>query len=206
MTRQDLDREMGGVLHELNLCSHTPALGYEPMGRSGATTSRDLSGGDTGPAYFAFRYGPPFHEFHRCTSKCGHRRKQARTDAERMLVLERAKEELKSLRGGQSVREERPAGETAKQRDARIVKDYPGWAAKEVAREVRCGVNDVRQARVAAGREPDYGKEPEPEADLEARIARARELYASGHKPAQIARLLDVSRATAWRYIGKRAA
>lgn len=198
--RADLDREMREVLSALNLFSHVQAMGYEPTGR-GRSSDEPLGGsrppGDIDHVVFAREYGPPFHESTR-------RHPGARTNTRRFQVLEHAKEELKQLRGKHARRQ--PAAESLAARNERMVREGEGWTVREVAIHFRCGENEVRRARKDAGREPDLGKRPERDISAERRRARARELADRGHPVAQIARLLDVSRSTIERDLGKRAA
>lgn len=143
MNRPELDQAMRDILTKLALCSHIPATSYQPRGRSGATESRDLSGGDQGAHVHAVAYGPPFHQ---CTGACRHR-PPATTDEQRLRVLHAATDEYEHLTGQSAVKAQRPQGETAAERDARIVRDYSGWSVREVAVAVRCGEGDVRRAR-----------------------------------------------------------
>lgn len=156
MTRAEIDRRMREVLAQLSTCSHVPAAPWQPTGRSRASDEHPGGGqppGDLGEAYWAREYGPPFWEPTPGAPGC-------RTDEERLLVLERAHEDLVSIRG-RGIQERRPAGESFDARNKRIVKDYEGWPAKEVAIEVRCAERDVRKARMLDGREPEEGRKPE---------------------------------------------
>lgn len=200
MTARDaLDAEMRDVLAQLEVCSHVPANGYEPTGRSGATSSVILVGGDTGPTFLARRYGPPFHEptakYPGCT-----------TDEQRQKVIQMARDELAAIRGNGYALRERPTGETVKQRDKRIVKDGEGFTCREVAISFRCGERDVARARKAAGREPEYGRHPESDLDPEKRRARVHEMKESGMTISQIRMQLGVSRSTIERDLGQRTA
>lgn len=64
MNRAEIDAAMREVLAQLSTCSHVPAAGYGPSGGSG--TDEPLGGGrppgDLGEAVFARAYGRPFHE------------------------------------------------------------------------------------------------------------------------------------------------
>ena len=198
--RRELDREMRKVLAQLETCSHVPAAGWGPTGQSPSSDEHPggrRPPGDLGHAYFAQRYGPPFAEA--TWAHAG-----AKSDDEREAILAEARDELAHIRDPAA--RDRPIGESVDDLRARIVREGVGWTVREVAQRMRCGERLVREARKAAGRDPDYGRIPEPEADAEARRQRARELHSTGHTLAQIARLLDVSRSTIERDLGKRAA
>lgn len=199
MTRAELDAAMREVLTQLALCSHIGAAGYEPRGRSRATNSVNLVGGDKGNEYFARAYGMPFH---RPTP----RHPGCVTDEQRKHVIDTAGDELRHLRGNGRGQVSKPKGETLEQLKARIVKDGEGFPLKEVAINFRCGERIVRAAREEAGREPAFGRVPEAGPDAEARRARALELKDEGLTVTQIAKLLGVHRSTVERDLGKRAA
>jgi hypothetical protein len=186
MNRVELDAEMGRQLCQLALCSHVQAVSYEPKSRSGATKSRVLTG-DKGNHWAAADYGPPF---------APESRHSARTDAERVEVIERTKAEVEHLRGGEHMHVQRPAGETVEQRDARIVSDGQGYTLKEAAIHFRCGERDIRRARVAAGVDPDYGKAPAGVTSINERRTRVVEYRGQGHSVSAIALLLRVSKDT----------
>jgi hypothetical protein len=210
-TRAELDRQMRGVLAQLATVSHVSAAGYQPSGRSGATSSRDLSGGDLGADVFARRYGPPFHE----PTK---RWPGAQDNDHRAVVLRAARDELDHVRGrGSAVT--RPTGETAADRDHRIVHGYvdhrtgirenfEGWPPEDVAMNTGTTAARVRKIRLRAGRDPENGTELAVAAELPAaeRRRRARELAAAGSTLTQISHQLGASRSTIERDLGKRAA
>lgn len=215
--RDALDAEMAALLGQLSVCSNTAASGY---GVRGARSDEHPGGrrppGDLDTEDLARRYGPPFHI---CTSWCSHRARPAENDDQRRQVIKAARDELTHLRGYEqrtvtrddgstryeSVPLNRPvmAGETLDQLKARIVKEGEGFTVKQVAQAMRCGERIVMVARRDAGREPDLGKAPAPEADAEARRARAQQLADDGFTLAQIARLLDVHRSTIERDLGR---
>lgn len=218
MTRKELDAAMREALFGLSTCSHIPAA--NPQG--GSHSSDESKGGnrppgDLGPEHYARAYGPPFHT---CTSRCDHRVKPAVTDARRLAVLEETTDELEHLRGYGQSREPRPEGETAEQFAARIVNDGAGWSVRDAAVHFRCGEQHVRRVRKAAGREPENGEATAPRvgrpraggrfADGPAAEARRVNLIdlveRRGYTIAAAARLLGVSRSTAERDLGKRAA
>lgn len=196
--RESLDREMAAVLAQLALCSHTPAAGY---GVRGVSSDEHPGGrrppGDVGAHVFERWYGEPFHT---CSPRCKHK-PSAVNDDDRRAVVKDARAELAHLRGHGE--REAVAVETLDELKKRIVKEGEGWTVREVALRMRCGQRVVRDARAAAGREPDLGKLPEPAPDVEARRARARSMAANGYTLAQIARLLDVSRSTVERDLGR---
>lgn len=201
MTRAELDAEMRQVLLDLAMCSHVPANGYEPTGRSRATESTILVGGDTGATYFERWYGMPFHQPTAKHPGCV-------TDEQRRLVIKKAREELESLRGNgnSNGHSERPTGETATQRDMRIVKEGEGFTCREVAINFRCGERDVARARKRAGREPELGRVPESDLGAEERRARVHEMKERGMTISQIRLQLGVSRSTIERDLGQRTA
>jgi hypothetical protein len=63
--------------------------------------------------------------------------------------------ELDRLQHGPKV-----VAETRKEFWARVVRDYPGVTAPVVARAERCGVTEIRSARVAHGRTARFGHKP----------------------------------------------
>lgn len=171
---------MRRVLAELELCSHVPAAGYQPMGRSGKAEA-SIPTGDLG------------HERYR------HAYNTAGTDQKRARVLEDAKAELAAMRK-RSARA--VAEETRADRDQRIVSEGEGFTTGEVARAFRCGERDVRTARKAHGRDPDTGK-PLPGVpvgmDVLERRRQVNELREQGMSVRAIAMRLGVPRATVHR-------
>ena len=210
MNRAELDAAMREVLVQLAVCSHVPATSYQPRGRSGATDSRDLSGGDVGThTHLAREYGPPFHD--PTTRWPG-----AKTDEDRAWIIERARRELENIRGT-GVRA-RPLGETAAERDHRIVhgahdpktgkhESYEGWSPEDVAMNTGVTAAHVRKLRVRATRDQETGRPIDVQALPAAeRRRRARELDRSRVPIAEIARRLGTHRSTIERDIGRRAA
>lgn len=195
--RAALDSSMRAVLVQLAMCSHISATSYQPRGRSGATDSVDLSGGDTGrQTDYARWYGPPFHE-------PTPRHPGAKNDTERAQLVAEAQDDLKHLRGTAIV--ERPPGETVAQRDARLLKDYEGETPEDVA-ATREGVTaaHMRKIRVRAGRDQERGK-PLPPRRLPAaeRKSQARVLHDRRVPISEIARRLGVDRVTIKRDLGR---
>lgn len=191
--RAELDRQMRDVLAQIETCSHVPAAGWGPKGRSRSSDEHPGGGrppGDTGHTRFAHAYGPPFSE---ATNAYW----QARTDEDRQRVLDEARAELAHIRG----QTERPrvAGETSEQRNRRIVTEGEGFTVREVAIRFRCGERDVRRARTEADREPELGHEIEsPDRH------RVRELHGKGRTIASLTIQFGVSRSTVERWIGRR--
>lgn len=144
-----LDRQMREVLLQLAVCSHVPASGYQPRGRSGATDSRLLIGGDTGNLTFARAYGRPFAQ-----PTAGH--PGARDDHERQAVLDEARAELEHLRRGSADIELQE--ESLDELYDRIVHAGEGYTVKEVAFSLRVGERVVISARKARGRDTGLGK------------------------------------------------
>jgi hypothetical protein len=214
--RARLDAAMRDVLVQLATCSHVPAAGYQPTGRSPASDEPQggkRPPGDLGPTVYARLYGPPFFDPREQSIDAETRnlgemllvRVPATTDEEREIVLKAARNELSHLRGHET--RPRPRGETAAELAQRIVVDYEGIAAREVSYRCRCGITQVWKARASAGRDRDYGRLPPGQRlESETRRQRARELADSGHTLAQISRLLGASRSTVERDLGRRAA
>jgi hypothetical protein len=196
-----LDAEMRAVLAQLETCSHVPAAGWGPTGRSRSSDEHPGGGrppGDIGHTYFARWYGPPFHLRTPKHPGCV-------TDDQRRNVLKAAKDELGHIRGGRVARPLVP-GERREDWEKRMVKEGAGFTAKEVSIRFRCGIRDVWKVRERHDREREYGRVPEPDLDTQARRARVRELDGKGHTIAQIARLVGVHRSTVERDLGRRRA
>lgn len=227
--REALDAEMRAVLAQIEICSHVPAAGWGPTGRS--RSSDDPPGGqrppgDTGHTKFAQAYGPPFHE-----ATADH--PGARSDEDRRRVIARARSELKEIRG----LGDKPvvAGETRDQWERRLLREGEGFSAKEVAIRFRCGVRDVWKVREAprcalcgcsqvaghsgtcrarrhdveerwVSREREFGREPGADLSTKERRRRVRDLAEKGHTIAQIARLVGAHRTTVERDLGRRRA
>jgi hypothetical protein len=216
-TRVDLDRQMRAVLAQLETCSHVSAAPWGPTGRSPSSDEPQGGGrppGDIGHTYYAREYGPPFHA-------ASTRHPGAPDDAQRARIIDRARGELEHLRGQAEL--DRPEPESLEQLRARIVKQGEGWTVEKVALAMRCGERLVLEARKAAGREPDYGRVLEPaeksrrrvetgrfQADASAVERRRRQLSdlidRRGYTLANAARVLGISRSTAERDLGRRAA
>ena len=128
----------------------------------------------------------------------------AGNDDERLAVLEAARSELDAIRRS---RANPAANESKKDRDARIVRDGEGWAAREVAISFRTGIKDVWAARRAAGRELEYGQRPRDGRELsrDERRAEILRLRGAGLHPTAIADSLQLPRSTV-RYVLARAA
>jgi hypothetical protein len=200
--REQLDQRMRDVLLQLAVCSHVSAPPYEPRGRSGATTSRVLVGGDLGNHYLALAYGAPFHI---CDGHCRHRWLPAHDDHAREQVLLQAETELASIRRG--------AGLTDAQRNelkgdvAAMLEDTVGWAPEDVERSrFRISARLVRRHRRAAGLNPETGQLVDDALelagrDLEELRRRARAYKAEGKQVSQIALLLRLHRNTVRKYV-----
>jgi hypothetical protein len=193
VTRAELDRAMRAVLAELEICSHVPAAGWGPKGRSRSSDEHPGGGrppGDTGHTPFAEQYGPPFSQVTATCPGCF-------TDGQRERVLRRAQDELRSLRYGNRLS---VVGETASQRQGRIVKDAEGWSLRDAAVHFRTSEREISKARRAAKREPEFGRPVEsPDRD------RIVGLYEQGGRTiASLAIQFGVSRSTVERYVGKR--
>lgn len=190
----ELNAQMRHVLIQLSVTSTTPAAGYEPTSRSGATDSRVLAGGDTGPAtYYARQYGPPFHP---ATARWP----GAGTDARRRDLIEAATVELQQIRGGLVTPRPRFDDESLEARNARMIREGDGWKVRDVAVAFRCGEREVRKVRLEAARNPDDGRELAADAGGD-RIARARRMRQAGATTREIAEALSVHQTQVVRWL-----
>jgi hypothetical protein len=213
-SRDELDRQMRAVLAQLETCSHAPAAVPGAIANSDEPPGGQRPPGDLGHTYFARDYGPPFHE-------ASTRWPGAADDARRAAIIERARLELEHLRGHAAV--ERPEPETLEQLRARIIREGDGWTVEQVALAMRCGERLVVEARKAAGREPEFGRVPETAEPTRERVSTGRFQADSpaverrrmrlhdlidrrGYTLAGAARVLGISRSTAERDLGRRAA
>jgi hypothetical protein len=80
---------------------------------------------------------------------------QQATMADVRAVLTRARDELAAWRCRP---EPPPEGETLDDLSGRILGEGEGWTPQEVALAMRCTPSLVRKVRIAADREPDYGR------------------------------------------------
>lgn len=130
---------MRQVLARLEITSNGPISSYSPVASKGGFSSGEPTTGDTRPPhiFWARRYNA-------CID-----------DAEREHAIASAARELDEI-----TQRVYPAveGESIEDRNTRMVKDYAGWSAMDVATAFRCGVREVHKARLAAGRDKDYGQ------------------------------------------------
>jgi hypothetical protein len=128
---------MREVLLQLALTSNGRTASYDSSGGGQADHTPSLGFGDAPALHFARLWD------------------EADDDDARARVLEQAQEALQHVRksSGDPTRVESKA-----QRDARIIEQGQGIEARDVAVWARCGVTDVRKAREAASRDPDYGR------------------------------------------------
>lgn len=202
----DVDVTMRAVLTQLELTSN------------GRTASFDSSGGgDSEPAAPALGlHDAPHLEYARRYASC-------LVDEDRWKVVRAAERELAGVRR----RPTPPPGgswETLEQRNARIVKEGAGHPARAVAVSMKCGERDVERARIAAGRDPEFGRPMRtvkpaiqrgrdehraagrfaPDPEKPERADDARRMADKGMTARQIAFSLGVSYDTVRRYLGRR--
>jgi hypothetical protein len=198
--RESLDRQMRDVLLDLAVCSHARTQTFDATGRSGATDSVILSGGDRGASPWAELYGPPFHEGRvgRGATALAHDLKlpaPASTDSGRRLVLKATRAELERIRGGSRSAEMRPAGETVAERDRRVVADGQGMSPEDAAYHFRLegGERQARRIRIAAQRYPEDGTPIAGDLTTDQKRDRAREMRTRKVPLREIAAALEVS-------------
>lgn len=206
--REGLDAEMREILAQLSTCSHVPASGYQPTGRSRSSDEK-IGGsrppGDLGEAKYARKYGRPFNE--PTPDHPG-----ADTDERRRKVIDEAATELSRIRGRGVERPDPTALETEDQLVIRMLTETEGWTPEEVeASSFRMPARLVRRFRTRHTLNPETGKPPtevtgHEAADAEQRVARARELDDQGFSVRQIALMLRTSVTTVKRDLGRRKA
>lgn len=220
--RDRLDRDMRAALAQLATCSHVPAA---RAGSSTPATDESIGGkrppGDHGEAIYTRLYGPPFH--HPTAEYPG-----ARDNRARAALIREAWDEVKHLRGHGRATVERPTGESAEEFAQRIVRDGRGWPVRDAAVHFRTGEAAVRKARkngallvngVPHNVDPETGEPLMPRGtakpgrpakgddSIERRRQRLIDLTERrGHSVAAAARLVGISRSTAERDLGRRAA
>lgn len=175
-----LTRDIRQVLAELELISHGTITNYNPSMSIGEKADPRPPGG-SGAEHIFWR----------------HRYEQASTDDGRRKVIREAREELDKLRRQEP--STRSAGETTLERNVRIVKEGEGFSARQVAIHFNCGERDVRKARMAAGREPELGKQVSSRPQEKAE--KARELIGQGVSTREASRILEVGQTQIMRWI-----
>lgn len=187
--RDEIDREFGDVLAKMTVLLYGPAQAFD---KSGGRSSEHPGGRrPTGDNY-------PLHEEFR------EKYAQAVTRAERALVLADAIEaRQRVLKGPQ----ERPE-ETPEQREQRMIDDYAGWPAKDVALAMRTSASEVRHARARRALDPDTGEDPLEVPTLSAaeRQEKARRMKDQGMSAKRIALVLGVHYDTVRRDLGRKSA
>lgn len=121
------------------------------------------------------------------------------------IELERAVTWAERQIQAQQVRQApRISGETLKDRNHRIIRDYPGWSPAEVATSVRCSETEVRKARRQARLNTETGK-PRPNQPPELspfdRARQVRDLRRQGLSYRQIEERIGVTKSTAQRLL-----
>jgi hypothetical protein len=125
----------------------------------------------------------------------------ATDDEERWGVCAAAADELDHIlkSRGDATKEE-----SAKSRDARIIREGEGFKAQEVAVRFRCGVTTIHTARRNAGRDLEWGTLPR-DVDSQQRRAEIERLMSRGSSVRQAAFSLGISYNTARRALGRAA-
>lgn len=187
--RDEIDREFKAVCAKMTLLLYGPTQVFD---KSGGRSSEHPGGRrPTGDSY-------PLHE------EFSEKYAQASTKAERAQVLAEAIEaRQKVLKGPQ----ERPE-ETPEQREQRMIDDYAGWPAKDVALAMRTSASEVRHARAKRALDPDTGQDREevPSMSAAERAEKARRMKDQGMSAKRIALVLGVHYDTVRRDLGKKAA
>jgi hypothetical protein len=147
----DQDHRIRQILAQLEVTSNGTIYSYSVIGSKGAFESGAPTTGDSQPPHVYWAA-----EYNRCAS-----------DFERGKVIGKATTALEELTHRLAPRIE---GEAVEQRNRRIIRDYAGWTAQEVATHFRCGVREVWRVRDEDGRDKDYGK-PREAASKTARLA-----------------------------------
>lgn len=201
--RDEIDREFAQTLAEMTLLSYGPVSRFD---KSGGRSSEHPGGrrpqGDSNPLHheYAKRYARA-----RETDEETEQREGASTRRARRRVLDEAREALESvLRRPESAYTE----ETAEQRDQRMIDDYAGWPAKDVALKMHCTPTHVRKIRMNRALDPDTGQEREevPSMTAAERAEKARRMKDQGMSAKRIALVLGVHYDTVRRDLGKKAA
>lgn len=175
---------MRDVLLQLELVSNGRTASFDVSGSSDPDWAPSLGFGDAPHLFFAEWWA------------------RADDDAERERCLTAALRELRELRHSSG---DRRVEESKAERDQRIIDNFEGIDAHEVAIRVRCGITDVWKARDDAGRDRDRGRLPRagPKLDTPTRRAEVERLDAEGMSVAQIAFTLGVHYNTIRRDLGK---
>lgn len=208
-TRARLNARMSATLTALAVCSHARTQSYSPKGRSGATDSVDLTGGDKGAETYARLYGPPFH-----TDPAGartdphvlHLAEQlavnipAADDHQRDIIIGDAAAELATIRGGGTP--DRPLGESVTERDQRLIDTGEGLTAAEAAQRFRLGggEREARRIRLRHQRYPEDGTRANATLTTDQKRSRAREMRTRGVPTRDIARALHVHQTQVMRW------
>lgn len=188
--RDEIDREFAQVLAEMTLLSYGPVSRFD---KSGGRSSEHPGGrrpqGDGNPLHreYAEKYA------------------RAANRAERAETLHDAREALQAvLKRAEGAYEE----ETAEERDQRMIDDYSGWPAKDVALKMHCTPTHVRKVRMNRALDPDTGQEREeiPTMTAAERQEKARRMKDQGMSAKRIALVLGVHYDTVRRDLGKKAA
>jgi hypothetical protein len=134
---QLLENEFKQILVGLAMLSHGATQNWDSDGRGGYDAVSPP--GELSPPHLEFKYAWD----------------DAGTLEELAAVVASAREYLETHRRRPEVEVE---GETAAERDARMIDEGEGWSAKEVALMFRCAAADVRRARIVASRDPETGR------------------------------------------------
>lgn len=140
-----LPQEARQVLAELELVSCGTIPGYEPMGRSGATSSKPPVTGDTDAPHLRWRL----------------EMLAAPDQAALAAIVEKARDELAVLRRGDPDRRAGAREETGVERARRLLRDGGGFTPGELARSSQfrgMSEREIRAARVQGGQDPDLGR------------------------------------------------
>jgi hypothetical protein len=171
-------RDERQVLLELELTSTARAASLLPVVSGSTPSSAPPSGDDTPARYWAQRFG------------------LAVSDSERQRLVREARAELRAIRRRVLPR---VAYETADELALRVVDDGEGFDTQRVALALCCTPTFVRRARLAHGREPEYGRVVELDA-LEPRT-----LLDAGFSVRQAAAVLGVPRSTLHEHVARAA-
>lgn len=175
----DQDQRIRNILARLEVTSNGPISSYTPVASKGAFGSGEPTTGDAWPPHV--RWASKYNE--------------AKDDFEREKVIGKATRELEEITRRVLARVD---GESVELRNRRMVRDYAGWTAQEVATAFRCGVREVHAVRLAADRDKDFGRRVEGGKDDDKlppaeRRCRVDEMKAQGMTVRQIAFRLGVA-------------
>jgi predicted DNA-binding protein (UPF0251 family) len=186
----DLDQQMRTVLMRLALVSN------------GSTATMDANRGGGSARYYedVIPAGAKHHAHEHFQDKYN----AAATRAEREIVYEDARAVLEEIT---HARHPVIPFETPEEKRAWIVEHCEGLTQQQAANRVSVSVRTVYSARVAAGREPDFGRQTDTVRydSVAERKRYVRDLAQEGMSARSIAKVLSVSYNTVRRDLGRRA-